>query len=153
MDAIADGGQAPRSGGSGGGKADAKSRNIAAMYDAPQTVSLGDLFSSSAGSPASYGRSVSKLSAKLSCHNNPSLKQTQHQVARHRGDVPCPKDGVARRPVRIVCRQPSVIRHVCLGLVDFCHKILRQWYAAPLGDLFASSASSAVMYVRSIFNF
>lgn len=32
---------------------DAKSRNIADMYDAPQTISIGDLFSSSA---APYGR-------------------------------------------------------------------------------------------------
>jgi hypothetical protein len=55
VDAIADGG-GPRGGATGGrGGADAKSRNIAAMYDAPQTVSIGDLFSSSAAAPA-YGR-------------------------------------------------------------------------------------------------
>lgn len=34
---------------------DAKSRNIAAMYDAPQTISIGDLFSSGAAAKP-YGR-------------------------------------------------------------------------------------------------
>lgn len=39
-------------------------------------------------------------------------RQGQRQVAQHRGDVRRAPDGVAGRPVFVVCRQPSVIRQV-----------------------------------------